>query len=65
MDAAVGYEAEQVDTARRPERVRQDLVLCERSGGDRVVDARQILPHDRARAEVEVADLGVAHLPVR
>ena len=26
------------------------------------VDAREVLRHDRARAEVEMADLGVAHL---
>ena len=31
---------------------------------DGVVDARQVLAHDRARAEVQVTDLGVAHLPL-
>ena len=36
----------------------------ERAVGDRLVDARQVLADDRAGAEVEVADLGVAHLPV-
>src|SRR5581483_3028800 len=33
--------------------------------GDRVVDPRQVLLDDRPRPEVEVADLGVAHLAVR
>ena len=31
---------------------------------DRLVDARQVLLDDRAGAEVEVADLAVAHLPL-
>ena len=35
-----------------------------RAVGDRVVDPGQVLLDDRAGAEVEVADLGVAHLPV-
>ena len=43
----------------------QHLVLEEAAVGDRVVDPRQVLLDDRAGAEVEVADLGVAHLPVR
>ena len=61
-----------VDAARRdePEQVQalaaaglaQCLVLEERAVLDRFADAQQVLPDDRARAEVEVADLGVAHL---
>ena len=42
----------------------QRLVLEEAAVGDRVVDPRQVLLDDRPGAEVEVADLGVAHLPV-
>ena len=36
----------------------------ERAVGDRGVDPRQVLEDRAARAEVEVADLGVAHLPL-
>src|SRR5204862_1759553 len=50
--------------ARAPAGGKQDLVARERAVRDRVVDARQVLAHDRAGAEVEVADLGVAHLPL-
>ena len=42
----------------------QHLVLEQRAVGDRVVDPRQVLLHDRSRAQVQVADLGVAHLPL-
>ena len=68
VDAAVGDEPEQVEPAAgaaagalagRP----QGLVLEEAAVGDRVVDPGQVLLDDGAGAEVEVADLGVAHLP--
>ena len=36
----------------------------ERAVGDRFVDARQILHHHPAGAEIHVPDLGIAHLPV-
>ena len=42
----------------------QGLVLEEAAVGDRVVDPGQVLLDDGAGAEVEVADLGVAHLPL-
>ena len=42
----------------------QRLVLEEAAVGDRVVDPGQVLLDDRPGAEVEVADLGVAHLAV-
>ena len=69
VDAAVGDEAEQVQAAAgaAPGALaggEQRLVLEEAAVGDRVVDPRQVLLDDRAGAEVEVADLGVAHLPV-
>ena len=69
VDAAVGDEADQVQAPARARRAAsqaatQRLVLEEGAVGDRVVDPRQVLLDDRAGAEVEVADLGVAHLPV-
>ncbi len=39
--------------------------LEERSIGDRGIDARQVLEDGTSRPEVEVPDLGVAHLPGR
>ena len=48
----------------RSQAAEQRLVLEEAAVGDRVVDPGQVLLDDRAGAEVEVADLGVAHLPV-
>ena len=68
VDAAVGDQAEQVQPAARAVAAplaggEQGLVLEEAAVGDRVVDPGQVLLDDRAGAEVEVADLGVAHLP--
>ena len=37
---------------------------AQRAVGDRLVDPGQVLGDDRPRAEVQVPDLGVAHLPV-
>ena len=42
----------------------QPLILVERAVGDRLVDAHDVLIDDAARAQVEVSDLAVAHLPV-
>ena len=42
----------------------QGGVRGERAVGDRVADAHERLRHDPSGAEVEVADLGVAHLAV-
>ena len=68
VHAAVRDESHQVEApglaAGRARRA-QHLVLGERAVRDRVVDPRQVLPDDRAGAEVEVADLGVPHLAVR
>ena len=36
----------------------------ERAVGDRLVDARQVLHHHAAGAEIHVADFGIAHLPL-
>ncbi len=69
VHAAVGDEAEQVQSparalARPLACRRQRLVFEEAAVGDRVVDPGQVLLDDRAGAEVEVADLGIAHLPI-
>ena len=70
VDAAVGDEPDQVQpparglARARAQAAAQDLVLEEAAVGDRVVDPRQVLLDDRPGAEVEVADLGVAHLAV-
>ena len=69
VDAAVGDQPQQVQApARAAAGVlaggQQRRVLEEAAVGDRVVDPGQVLLDDRAGAEVEVADLGVAHLAV-
>ena len=69
VDPAVRDQPDRVQApapglARRAAGVAQGLVLEEAAVGDRVVDARQVLLDDRAGAQVEVADLGVAHLAV-
>ena len=69
VDAAVGDEPEQVDVRAavlRPlERPHEGGVLEERALLDRAVHALEILVEDAARANRQVADLGVAHLPLR
>ena len=67
VDTAVGDQAHQVQApagarARRLAGGLQGGVLEEAAVGDRVVDPGQVLLDDRSRAEVEVPDLGVAHL---
>ena len=69
MHAAGRDEPDQVQRsaalARRRARRPQRLVLEEAAVLDRLVDADEVLLHDRAGAEVQVADLGVAHLALR
>ncbi len=62
VHAAVGDQADQVQPLRVGHRRREHLVLRQRAVLHRRVDAGEVLRDDRARAEVEVADLGVAHL---
>src|SRR5271156_3434353 len=35
------------------------------AAGNRICDARQVLHHDAAGADIEMSDLGIAHLAVR
>src|SRR5581483_1933319 len=65
VHAAVRDEAEQVDVAAAVERAAQRRVLEERPVLDRPVHAHQVLVEDPARADRQVADLGVAHLARR
>ena len=65
MDTAVGDEADEMDAIRAGEACAQHLVGRELPVRDRRVDARQVLADDGAGAEVEMAHLGVAHLPRR
>ena len=67
VDAARPDEADDVEAPRpAPPRAsagrEERRALGERAVGDRSVDARQVLEHRPAGAEIEVADLGVAHL---
>ena len=65
VDAAVRDEPEQVDVLARARRRRERLVLEQLAGLDRPVHAHEILVEDPARADRQVPDLGVAHLPLR
>ena len=66
VDAAARDQADQVQrsgaVARRRACRPQRRVLEEAAVRDRLVDAGEVLLDDRAGAEVQVADLGVAHL---
>ena len=67
MHAAVGDEPGHVQHAAAGlggrERSLQRGVLGQRAVGHRIADAHEILRDDPPRADVEMADLGVAHLP--
>ena len=69
VHAARRNEAEEVQCAARLLRthdgMEQRLVLEERTVGDRLRDARELLVDDASCADVRMPDLGVAHLPVR
>ncbi len=69
VHAALGHEAHEVQRAAPPgglvAGLHEDAVAEEVAVGDRLRDAREVLVHDAAGADVEVADLGVAHLARR
>ena len=69
VDAARPDQADEVEAAARPggppARLEQGRALEEAAVGDRGVDPRQVLEDGPAGAQVEVADLGVAHLAGR
>ncbi len=62
VHAAVGHEPDQVDPLGAGEGATEDLIRAELAVLDREVDPGEVLHDHRAGAEVEVADLGVAHL---
>ena len=68
MHAAGRHQAHDVDGAAARFHFRGEggerAVGCERAVGDRLVDARQVLHHDAAGAEIHVADFRIAHLPL-
>ena len=64
VHAAVGHQPDQVHALGAGERVHDRGVLAQHPVEHGVVDAREVLADDGAGAEVEVADLGVAHLPL-
>jgi hypothetical protein len=63
VHATVGHQPDQVHPLGAGERVDDRRVLAQHPVEHGIVDAREILADDGAGAEVEVADLGVAHLP--
>jgi hypothetical protein len=65
VHAAVGDQADEVHALEALEGRAQDRVLGERPVGDGLVDPGEVLLDDRPGAEVEVADLAVAHLALR
>ncbi len=68
VDAAVRYESEEVNVSpsfpRALEGAAKRGVLVERAVRDGQIDAHEVLEQDTTRADGEVADLRVAHLPV-
>src|SRR5437764_9476775 len=40
-------------------------IACQFAGGERLVNPRQILINDPARAKIQVPNFGVSHLPLR
>jgi len=64
MDAAVAHQAEQVELARAAafhgfEKQRLERKLA---GGDELIDSRAVHVDDAAGADIQVADLAIAHL---
>ena len=42
--------------------VEQEFVMKQRTGGDGMIDARDVHVHDAPGADIEVTDLAIAHL---
>jgi hypothetical protein len=62
VHAAVGHEPDEMDALEALHRLAQDVVGAQLPRRHGLVDAQEVLLDDRARPEVEVADLRVAHL---
>ena len=65
VHAAVAQQTHQMQLARAAalHRVEQQRLLEKFAGRDHQVDARDVHVHDAARADIQVADFAVAHLP--
>ena len=68
VHATVGYQSHQVHRATRRDRcvdrLDQNRVLEDRAVRDRTIDPGELLVDDATGTDVEVPDLGVAHLPL-
>src|ERR1700716_4654815 len=66
VHAAIGYEPEKMKTmsTRTRKSFLQNTIPRELAIGDCFVNSGQILIDDPPRAQIEMADFGVAHLPV-
>src|SRR5207248_5529459 len=62
MDAALRDESEQMDAPPALEQAAQHRVVEQRAGGERPVDASEVLVEAASGADRQVPDLGVAHL---
>ena len=66
MHAAVRHQPDQVHAAQRPSTPSRSTSFdAKLAVADGLVDPGQVLHHDRAGPEVQVTDLGVAHLARR
>ena len=69
MHAARGHQAHEVTDAAAPPQACDQVEQCRRFFDlvvtDGIADAREILHHDAASADVEVPNLGIPHLPFR
>jgi hypothetical protein len=68
VHAARRHQAQQVGGAARPFQSADKIAQCrhprEFARSDRRIDARQVLHDQPAGADIGVADLGIAHLPI-
>ena len=67
VHASVRNQTEQMQSmiARFLEALLEDGIVCQFARGERLVNPRQILINDPARAKIQVPNFGVSHLPLR
>ena len=66
MDTAIANQSEQMQSPLPPARhcLLEERHVAHRLLRDKQVDARHVHVHDAPRADVEMADFAVAHLPI-